>query len=102
MRLLVLGVALMLSASGVVQAGRFPRAVKGNGFLKVPVGTVDRARKSKRDGESPILTVLENKDFFYATESELDLETSRNLNGKTMSNTAPSTTQSSLGLPHSL
>lgn len=75
MQSLTLFLALVLLASNAVDAGRFPRAVKGNGFLKVPVGTVERARKSKRGGEDPILTVLDNEDFFYATESRLEPKT---------------------------
>jgi hypothetical protein len=65
------GLALLLSSHGM-SAGRFPKAKRGNGFLSVPVGTVDRpaGAVAKRDGES-ILTVLDNMDFFYATESEL-------------------------------
>jgi len=64
------GLALLLSSHGV-SAGRFPKAKRGNGFLSVPVGTVDRpaGAVAKRDGES-ILTVLDNMDFFYATEIE--------------------------------
>lgn len=58
---------LPLLASNAVEAARFPRAVKGNGFLKVPVGTVDRPHKVKRDA---IDTVLDNRKFFYATDSE--------------------------------
>jgi hypothetical protein len=61
--------ALALGLCSLVHCARFPRATKGNGFLKIPVGTVDRpARKVKR-GESPLVTVLENMDFFYATDS---------------------------------
>lgn len=65
----LLPVALSLAA--VAHGARFPRATKGNGFLKLPVGTVDRPpRKVKRD-ESPLVTVLENMEFFYATDSKL-------------------------------
>lgn len=74
MRSLALGAALTLLASNAVQveARLFPRAVKGNGFLKVPVGAVDRSRQSnKRDEGNSILTVLDNMDFFYATDSKL-------------------------------
>lgn len=66
MRLLAVTLGLCSFACGA----RFPRATKGNGFLKLPVGTVDRpSRKAKRD-ESPLVTVLENMDFFYATDSK--------------------------------
>lgn len=74
MRPLTLGavLALLLPSHGVVSAGRFPKAKRGNGFLSVPVGTVNRPAKNvgKRDGGESILTVLDNMDFFYATESE--------------------------------
>ncbi|KAH7305010.1 aspartic peptidase domain-containing protein [Stachybotrys elegans] len=46
----------------------FPRAVHGNGFLSVPVGTVDRPHNAKRQEGHPVTTTLENMDFFYATE----------------------------------
>jgi len=62
--------AVALSIVAVAHGARFARATKGDGFLKVPVGTVDRPpRKMKRD-ESPLVTVLENMDFFYATDFE--------------------------------
>lgn len=64
-------VAVALGLCSFARCARFPRATKGDGFLKIPVGTVDRpARKVKRD-ESPLVTVLENMDFFYATDSKL-------------------------------
>lgn len=63
--------AVALSIVAVAHGARFARATKGDGFLKVPVGTVDRPpRKMKRD-ESPLVTVLENMDFFYATDCKL-------------------------------
>lgn len=62
--------AVALSFTAVAHGARFPRAIQGDGFLKLPVGTVDKpSRKSKRD-ENPLVTVLENMDFFYATDSK--------------------------------
>ncbi|KEY68143.1 hypothetical protein S7711_08332 [Stachybotrys chartarum IBT 7711] len=55
----------------------FPRARRGNGFLAVPVGTVDKGRSRRvrrQEGES-IVTTLENMDFFYATEGERAVST---------------------------
>lgn len=69
MRSLVLGAAatLLLPSHVVLAAGRFGRSIQGDGFLKVPVGTVDRPKKLKRDDE-PITMVLDNMDFFYAAD----------------------------------
>lgn len=65
--------ALLLTNDGVQAERRFPLAKRGNGFLSVPVGTVDKPSHivKRQDGEgNPIATVLENMDFFYATESK--------------------------------
>lgn len=70
MRWSKLGAVLGLLGSDCAIAGRFPRAVSGNGFLAVPVGTIDRPKRAKRD-EGGILTTLENMDFFYATEGRV-------------------------------
>jgi hypothetical protein len=67
-----------LASEYVVDAARagaanFPRASTGNGFVSLPVGTVDRPRpNSKRQNgrQHAFETVLENMDFFYATVGE--------------------------------
>ncbi|KAF4124535.1 Eukaryotic aspartyl protease [Geosmithia morbida] len=66
---LSMGAALLALLPATTEAASFPRAVSGNGYLKVPVGTVDRPRKTKRDGGT-VETVLENKEFFYAMDRE--------------------------------
>lgn len=70
MRWTTLGVAVAIG-SNCADAVSFPRSVHGKGYLSVPVGTVDKPKKTKRDEEGTILTVLENMDFFYATELEI-------------------------------
>lgn len=72
-RLATLG-AVLAPLPLLVEAGRFPRAKRGNGFLSVPVGAVGRSGRSgsgsvgkREDGES-IRTVLDNMGYFYATE----------------------------------
>jgi hypothetical protein len=62
--------ALSLLAAEHAAAVSFPNARSGQGFISVPVGTVDRPKKqpasnSKRDA---FLTQLQNQDFFYTTE----------------------------------
>lgn len=49
----------------------FPRAVSGDGFLAVPIGTVEKEKKDiskvKRD-DNFLETVLDNKDFWYSAD----------------------------------
>jgi hypothetical protein len=61
-------VLVFSTASCGVQGLHFPRAVSGDGYLAIPIGTVDRPRNQKRQSE--IETLLTNEEFFYATESE--------------------------------
>jgi hypothetical protein len=46
----------------------FPRAESGDGYLSIPVATIQRPHKIGK--RSAIDAVLENMDFFYAIESE--------------------------------
>lgn len=75
MRSQVLGTAAAAAATTLLfsdvafASGRFGRSVQGDGYLKVPVGTVDKPKKTKRDGE-PVTMVLDNMDFFYSAECE--------------------------------
>ncbi|KAL2209209.1 acid protease [Sarocladium strictum] len=61
--------ALALLANGA--SAQFARAVAGDGFLAVPVGTVENPKKDlskvKRD-DNFLETVLDNKDFWYSTD----------------------------------
>lgn len=50
----------------------FPRAESGDGYLSIPVGTIQRPHKVGK--RSAIDAVLENMDFFYAIESEFCCE----------------------------
>lgn len=57
---------------GSVNALSFPRSKAGKGYLSMHVGTVERSKNkhSKRQNEDEAIAVrLENKDFFYATDS---------------------------------
>ncbi|KAF7561176.1 hypothetical protein G7046_g2993 [Stylonectria norvegica] len=71
MRWTTSGAALALSLLGTgnngANAAAFPRAVAGKGYLSVPVGTVNRPNKITKRANS-IVTVLNNTEFFYATE----------------------------------
>lgn len=71
MRWTTLGAAVAVLGSNCADAVSFPRAVHGKGFLSIPVGTVDKPKKTKRDDEGSILTTLENMNFFYATDRKL-------------------------------
>ncbi|CAM1502210.1 Fc.00g041940.m01.CDS01 [Cosmosporella sp. VM-42] len=68
MRWTTLGAAITLLGSNYADAANFPRAVKGDGFLAVPVGTIDRPKRTTKRADGSISTTLENMDFFYATE----------------------------------
>lgn len=70
--LLLAGQQVDAAAATHPEAPLFPRAISGNGYLSVPVGTVQRQNsgKSKRADGKAFETILQNKDFFYATESE--------------------------------
>ncbi|VUC33243.1 unnamed protein product [Clonostachys rosea] len=71
MRSLVLGVVCSLLAGQVVDADfGFPKAKRGEGFLSVPIGTVDRPHSAKRDTKA-IVSELDNRDFFYTTDVEI-------------------------------
>lgn len=68
-------VLLLLAGGGVdAAAARFPRAVSGDGFLAVPVGTINKAKgntlKGRSSSDDAFETVLKNYEFFYATEGE--------------------------------
>jgi hypothetical protein len=62
--------ALSLGAhpAAAYDAEAFPRAVAGEGYLAIPVDTVERSMDglSRRDA---VEVTLENKDFFYAMKS---------------------------------
>lgn len=66
-----LGAAAALIGDSCVEASLFPRAKSGDGYISVPVGTIDRPRSEteKRQGGS-IVTELENRIYFYATTSK--------------------------------
>lgn len=72
MRWTTLG-AVLLGGTCVDAVGLFPRAKAGKGYLSVPVGTVDRPRKTTKRQDGSIVTTLENMDFFYATDSEWEM-----------------------------
>jgi len=63
--------ATALALLATEATAQFPRAVTGDGFLAVPVGTVERPKKDlskvKRD-DNFLETVLDNKDFWYSTD----------------------------------
>ncbi|KAH6874872.1 aspartic peptidase domain-containing protein [Thelonectria olida] len=62
---------VVLGSSGA-EAARFARAVSGDGYLAVPIGTVDKKKdKSKRAENGTVLQTLENMDFFYAAEIDI-------------------------------
>ncbi|KAK5998859.1 Candidapepsin-1 [Cladobotryum mycophilum] len=69
--LLVAGTCAEAAATAPEAPPLFPRAVAGDGFLSVPVGTVKApyniGAKRKRAANA-IDVELENKDFFYAVE----------------------------------
>lgn len=62
--------ALALALVHGVAAAEFPRAVKGDGFLSIPVGYLDRAHSGnavrRRDS---IEADLFNQDTFYTIDS---------------------------------
>ncbi|KAL7917962.1 aspartic peptidase domain-containing protein [Trichoderma austrokoningii] len=60
--LALLAVAQYTGAADAV----FPRAESGDGYLSIPVGTIQRPHKVGK--RSAIEAVLENMDFFYAVE----------------------------------
>ncbi|KAM5361270.1 hypothetical protein ACJZ2D_013219 [Fusarium nematophilum] len=74
MRWTTLGAAAAVLSSSCADAVSFPRSTSGKGYLSVPVGTIDKPKKSKaekRQEDNTILTTLENMDFFYATDIEI-------------------------------
>ncbi|KAK1252504.1 hypothetical protein MKX08_003691 [Trichoderma sp. CBMAI-0020] len=59
--------ALLVAAQYAEAAdAMFPRAESGDGYLSIPVGTIQRPHKVGK--RSAIDAVLENMDFFYAIE----------------------------------
>lgn len=68
--------ALLVAAQYAEAAdAMFPRAESGDGYLSIPVGTIQRPHKIGK--RSAIDAVLENMDFFYAIESEFCCEKRR-------------------------
>lgn len=61
------GAALLATEAAAI----FPRATKGDGFLAVPIGTVENGKKDiskvKRDDDF-LETVLANREFWYSTD----------------------------------
>ncbi|KAF4460153.1 aspartic-type signal peptidase [Fusarium albosuccineum] len=71
MRWTTLGAAVAVLSSSC-DAVSFPRSTSGKGYLSVPIGTVDKPKKTKahkRDEDETILATLENMEFFYATDN---------------------------------
>lgn len=65
-----LGAAVVLIGDSYVEASLFPRAKSGDGYISVPVGTVDRPRsEAEKRQTGSIVTELENRIYFYATTS---------------------------------
>lgn len=58
-----------LFAAGEVFISGFSKAVRGDGYLSVPVGTVQRPASLKRAAKT-FQDKLYNMDAFYATYSE--------------------------------
>ena len=51
----------------------FPRAVKGNGFVSLPVSSQRKSRShasSKRETQHAFEAALENQEFFYVAEGK--------------------------------
>lgn len=66
--LALLATAYANAADEVFLSG-FSNAIRGDGFLAVPVGTVERPASSKRAVQA-FEDRLYNKDFFYATDGK--------------------------------